>query len=107
MTGLFDGMAGALNGLFGAPVIWRDAGGVERTVQAVFRHEFVEVSDGDGGPVAMARPVLRVPRDIAGTMGRSCDVSPGNGLWYRILRRLPHENPATDAFSIFLLEEVS
>jgi hypothetical protein len=106
MTALFDGMAGALNEVFGAPVLYRPLVGTNAVIQSVFRTEPVTVLDQDGGSVVIAEPTWRVPKDKASGAVRGDLIEPGDSKTYRILRRIPNPSPATDAFAVFALEEV-
>lgn len=102
--GIFDGMAGALNSVFGAPVvIWPVRGG-EYSIQAVFRQEPVEVTQDDGRSVLIARPTLRVPAPVADGIARD-DRIKVEGLTYTVLNRMRSSSPASDRFVMFELQE--
>lgn len=106
MTALFDGMAGALNEVFGAPVLYRPLAGEVAVIQSVFRTEPVTVLDQDGGAVVIAEPTWRAPKDKVFGAVRGDLIEPGDAKTYRILRRIPNPSPATDAFAVFAMEEV-
>lgn len=108
MTSIFDGMAGALNDVFGAPVVYRGPGGAaEVTIRSVFRREPVEELGEGGTFVVVHRPTWDVPKAHATGIGRGGEIVPGDGRWYRVLRRVPSVSPAADAFVRFDLEEVT
>jgi hypothetical protein len=103
VTRVFDGMAGALNRVFGAPVSVRTALSGTRLVQGVFRKEPIEVAQEDGGTILISAPTLRVPQDIAGCIERGSIVE-AEGARYVVLNRLVSGSPAADRFVMFELE---
>lgn len=107
MTALFDGMAGVLNDVFGAPVIYTPDGGAPQSVQAVFRAAPIEVVDEEGHTVLILSPTIRVRRDLVPSIGRGDQVEPSiaPGRVYRVLNILPSGSPAADAFIVCELEE--
>lgn len=107
MTGIFDGMAGVLNGLFGAPVTITPDGGEPAVLRGVFREEPVEVADGDNGSVIDVAITLRVQRPGADDVETGAIVAPGNGKTYRIMNRITSGSPAADGFTVFELKETS
>lgn len=106
MTGLFDGMAGVLNDMFGASVSHTPAGGATVQITGVFRLEQVRVADETGGEYLDMRPLLRVLPDVAAGLSRGGQIEPGDGHAYKILARQPSGSPASDAFVVFELERV-
>lgn len=108
MTGVFNGLAGALNIVFGAPVTITTAAGAVSTVHAVFREEPVEIISGDGRPQVVAQPTLRVQRNQVPAIAVKYLVQPSvaAGRRFKVLRIMQSASPATDAFIYCVLEEV-
>lgn len=109
MTSVFDGMATALNGVFGADVtLTRLAGGAPETIRAVFRREPVEVAQQDGPDVIVAMPTLRVPVDVAQlVMGDLVQTAIAPGETFRVANGRIAPSPAADGFVVYELESVS
>lgn len=105
---LFDGMAGILTDVFGAPVTYTPAGGAPVQVSAVFRAAPIEVSDGEGHTTLITAPTLRVRRDILPGLRRDDRVEPSirPGEVYEVINVLPTASPASDAFVIAELERI-
>ena len=108
MSTPFDGMAAALNGVFGAAVTLVNLSAVSTTVQAVFRDMPVEVDNGDGRPVVIIVPTLKVPKTLAPTIAAGWQVSPAavSPRTFKVLRVEPSSSPAADRFLHCVLEEV-
>jgi hypothetical protein len=112
MTALFDGMAGILNSVFGAPALYTPLNsGVGLTVQGVFRSDPVEVIGADGHPVLITTPTFRVPRSFVAVIQKGDLVAPSvraaAGKTFKVLNHLPSGSPAGDAFFLCELEEVN
>lgn len=107
MTGIFDGMAGVLNGVFGAPVAHLPVVGAPVTMRGIFREQPIEVADEDGRAILIIAPTLRVRKADAATIATRDEIEPGNGKTYTVENRHPSGSPANDAFVIFELEEVA
>lgn len=110
MTSVFDGMAGVLNSVFGAPVTIKPVSGGILEVPAVFRAEPIEVAGTDGHAVLISAPTLRVKRDVLPDIGHGDLVIPSvasaSGKTFRVLNRIATGSPASDAFLVCELEEV-
>lgn len=109
MAGLFDGMAGALTDVFGAPVVYQPKSGAGPvSVSAVFRRRPVLVQDQAGGDVWVLSPTMRVRRDLLPGIARGDLVQPSTvpGRTFRVLNRLAEVSPADDGFLLVELEEV-
>lgn len=105
MTSLYDGNAGALNDLFGAPVeLWR-AGAKIADLRGHLRSRPIEVVTADGRSQTVTSPVLRVPQTAA-TLPQRADVVRQGGKSWRVLDVYPSGSPAADAFLICDLEPV-
>lgn len=105
MTDLFNGLAGALNDTFGAPVTYWTLWGEERSIQAIFRDEPIREFERDGGSTMVVAPILRVPATLAGDLERGVRVLGPDGNRYRIQSKIPSEaSPANDAFQEYRLE---
>ena len=102
--GLFDGMAGVLNEVFGAPVLLLPRSGSQTSIQAVLRHDPIEVTQDDGRSVLISAPTLRVPEPLAADINRDDHVV-FEGVTYMILNKLRSASPASDRFVLFELEE--
>lgn len=109
MTALFDGMAGVLNGVFGAPLVYTPVGLSPRVVQGVLRLGPIEVTDSEGHSVVIASPTLRIPRDVpdVGRRGDRVTSERYPDRVFSILNEIESVSPAHDGFSIMELEEVS
>lgn len=102
---VFDGMAGALNSVFGAPATI--SGSFAGTIQAVFREVPTEDQIGDGRPFVVVTPILRVLKSTAALVkGDVVAPSETPGRTFTVLQSLPSGSPATDAFVTYSLEEV-
>ncbi len=106
MTSVFDGMAGILNAVFGAPVTVM--GNFPQVVQAIFREMPYEQESADGRTFVVVTPTVQIRKsDIA-------SLSPGDlvvpaatpGRSFKVLKPIPSGSPASDAFVTYVLEEV-
>lgn len=105
MTGMFDGMAGVLNGVLGAPVIIYPGGGAGQTIQAVLREKQVEVADEHGEAALDTLPVLKAQTgDVAGLMPDDLVIAPDGSRWI-VRYRVPSDSPAADRFETFVLRK--
>lgn len=105
---IFDGLAGALNDTFGAPVLLSPEASPDITVTAVFRTGPVEVFGEDGRPILIEMPTLQIPDDLADPVVKGMVVMPSAapGRSFRVLSRHRKRSPAADAFVICALEEI-
>ncbi|VDC31418.1 head-tail joining protein [Pseudogemmobacter humi] len=106
MTGLFDGVAGLLNDVFGGSVTHRPKVGLDRIRHWIFRAPPVEVEGEDGHSVLDVAPFLKVPRPDASSVSIGDLILPGNGNTYKVVNLQPSGSPAADAFVVFDLELV-
>ena len=106
---LFDGAAGTLSDIFGAPVTYTPPGGQAQIVQAVFRRAPVEIIGADGHPIWIMAPTLRVRRDVLPGIARGDLVQPSidSGVTYRVVDRQRTVSAASDGFIVCELEEVT
>jgi hypothetical protein len=103
---LFDGMAGVLNGVFGAPVTYLPAGGIPRDIRSIFRETPITIGGSDGGDVLIEAPTWRVSKaDLAGA-ARGDRIALPDGRVFRVLNRIGTGSPAADAFILHELELV-
>jgi hypothetical protein len=109
MPTVFDGMAGILNAVFGAPVIITPPLQSPQSVQGVFRDGPIEVMSEEGRPVWFDALTLQVNRSAAAiavmdatvtVASRPCDT-------FRILTAHQTRSPANDAFIVCELERVA
>lgn len=108
MTGIFDGMAGVLNDVFGAPVMHTPAAtGLPVEVQGIFRRDPITVADEDGREFLVSSPSLRVERpDAVGiVVGDVIEVSGGDRFTVLNAQRAT-PSPASDALIVFELEAI-
>lgn len=105
---VFDGLAGVLNGVFGAPVTITRSGVAPATVQAVFRDVPVEQEAADGRPFVTITPTLRVTKNAIAALAVGDLVAPSTtgARTFKVLQTYPDASPAVDAFVTYLLEEV-
>lgn len=104
---LFDGMAGVLTDVFGAPVTYTPQGGVARQIHSVFRRQPVEAVDPDNHPVLVVSPTWTVPKTLAPEVAAGDRIEPGDGKNYEILNVWPSGSPASDARVLCELFEVA
>lgn len=107
MSSPFDGLAAALNNVFGAAVTLVDLAAVQTTVQAVFRFMPVDVDSADGRPITITVPTLRVRGDLAPNIAAGWIIRPAAypDQYYRVLRVEVSNSPAADAFKMCVLEK--
>lgn len=105
MTGIFDGFATALNGLFGDQINVTPSVGDSYDIDAVFREEPIEVLNEYQHAVLTTGPTLQVPKPLQTNIQRGDEIRPGNGKFYVIENSTPNGSPASDAFVIFELLE--
>jgi hypothetical protein len=104
MTTIFDGMAGALNATFGAPVTIKPGGGEAVSIHAVVREERVELADGEGEAVLGVQPILMAMAADVTALVEGDLVEQGSRQW-RVRYRVPGESPAGDRFETFVLRK--
>lgn len=105
MASLLQGLAGALNTMFGAPVTVLPLAGGSVTVVGVFRREPVMVQDGEGASVIVSAPTLRLQRSVrALDRGDLVEPSEASGETFRVVNSFPSGSNATDAFVVYELE---
>lgn len=100
MTSIFDGLAGTLSGIFGAPIIYMPQGLPARSVQSVFRASPVEVTASDGQILRIDAPTWRVCRNLVPQIARGDMISvPGRGI-FKLMVIHNSGSPAEDAFAL-------
>ena len=104
MTSVFDGMAGVLNQVFGAPVTIIDRAGVSSAIQAVFREVPLDMSTADGRSVLDIMPTLRVLRSDVPRLAKGYQVRVADGRKFKVLRAVQTISPASDAFVLYEME---
>jgi len=107
MTSVFDGLAGVLNGVFGASVTWTPEGGSATAIIGVFREAPVRVANEDGGEYLLEMPTIQIQRPTADAVQTGDGIDPGNSKTYRVEARHASGSPAPDAFVIFELEQIT
>lgn len=107
MTSIFDGMAGVLNSVFGAPVMYLPQTGEPRAVQSVFRESPITVSGPDGGDVLIVAPTWKVPRNLLPEVRRNDQIEVSGGRLFKVLNQIGSGSPASDAFIIYELEALA
>ena len=93
-------MAGLLNDVFGAPVIYQPKAGSARPIHSVFREEPVDLVDVDGHPVRSMGPTWRVERQLAPELGKDDLITLTDGRVFEVRAKWPSGSPADDAFFI-------
>lgn len=108
MTSVFDGMAGVLNAVFGAPVTHILAQGQSVTMVGIFRESPVEITLADGRGYVIEQPTLRVAKPSAAAVTIGDEMRPGvvSPRRFRVLDMHPTGSPAADGFVMILLEEI-
>lgn len=105
MTRLFDGMAGVLAGVLGAPVTYTPAGGSARSVQSILRRAPLRVSGPDVVDELVVAPTWRVRADLVPEIARDDTVTDALGT-LRIVNIWPQGSPGADAHLICELEDI-
>lgn len=108
MSSIMEGLSAALNSVFGAAVTIRHADGSTAVLTGVFREESLENDVGDGRLQVSDLPTLRLQKNQVPTFEPTDRIEPAiaAGRSFRILRPLLTGNPGSDAFIIYMLEEV-
>lgn len=101
---VFQGVAGVLTTVFGAPVSYLPNGGASRNIRSMFRETPVEAQNAEGNSVLILAPTWRVERHLAPEVARGDRIQPGNGKTYKIKNVWPSGSPASDAAVICELE---
>ena len=107
MSGIFDGMAGLLNDLFGGPVSYLPRAGAPRQIQSIFRARPVVYTDAEGHEILAVGSTWRVPRAEVPELDRGDRITLDDGRVYSILNWAPTGSPAADGFLICELREVA
>lgn len=106
MTSLYDGLAGVLNDIFGAPVKHTTKAGVCRELRGVFRREPDEYVDDEGRAVVVVGPSLRLQKSDAANVKVGDVIEIEGGARFQVTGWRPNISPAADAFILFDLEAV-
>jgi hypothetical protein len=104
MTGVFGGMAGALNVMFGGPIFYIPLTGAPRFIKSVFRETPITVTGPDGGDVLIVAPTWRVPKVLLSDAARGDQVEVSDGRRFKVLNQIPSGSPAADAFMLYQME---
>lgn len=103
---VFDGLSGALNDLFGAPVTLFPQAGGQVEIRAVFRKAPINLPDEDGRDLLVVAPTLQVPKTHSDQISRGDVIQTSAGERFRVLANTPiSSNPGSDAFVMFEMEE--
>lgn len=105
MSGLFSGVSGLMNEVFGAPLTYTPKFGLPREVRAVFRSQPVDLVDGDGQRVRDLGPVLRVRRSDIPDLQRGDRITLRDGRIFEIDAVWPSGTAASDGFLMCDLTE--
>lgn len=106
MPSVFDGMAGVLDDVFGAPVMIYPAGGGQLVGRGIFRETPVSAADEDGHAVLVTSPTLRMRKPDATVLRVGDLIKPEcDDRMFRVLNRWANGSPARDAFVVFELED--
>lgn len=106
MVSVFDGMATALNGIFGETITVTPSAQPSRDIQGILRHEPLEVLDQNGVAVSTVEIWLKANKTDVSDLRRGDLISNENGDQYRYISKLASGSPADDAFVTISLEEV-
>ena len=105
---VFDGMSGALNATFGAPVTITPLAGAPATVRGILRESPLDVRDDSGRTHVTDVITLQVRKPIPAAMVKGSTVTaaafPGQN--FLILGVYPDRSPAADAFMVAEMERV-
>lgn len=106
MPSPFDGMAGALNGIFGASVTLSFSDGTFATARGVLRELPVEIELADGRIVPTTRPLLRLHRATAARL-KGGDAVTFGAKQFKVLVVRRSQSVAADALDFVELEEIT
>lgn len=106
---IFDGMAGVINQVLGAPVVITPPAGPPATLHGLFRDSPVEEAAAMGRPygVSVFTLQLQKPRHPAVVKGAKVEPSIRPGERFRVLGIYSDRSPASDAFEIVELEVIA
>ena len=105
---VFDGMAGVINRAIGAPVTHvAQATGVSTDLQGILREAPYDLTDQDGREVRVLVSTLRLTAQDAAAIFRGDTIRTADARVFRVSNRQPGGSPASDAFVIFELEDVT
>ncbi|SOC13758.1 hypothetical protein SAMN05877809_10710 [Rhodobacter sp. JA431] len=107
MSSIFDGVAGMLGDVFGAPVTYQPKSGAAVVVQSIFREEPITITGEQGQDVLIEAPSWRVPRDLLSGVKRGDQIALADGRVFQVLAQIGTGSPASDAFVLYELEPVS
>lgn len=103
--GVFDGLAGALNAVFGAPVTVTPISGAAVSLRGILRELPEFEDDGDRRAHFVPRHALQVPKPIPAALVKGSTVTDAGGRSFKVLGVFPDRSPAADAFMVAHLEE--
>lgn len=107
MTSIFNGMAGVINTVLGAPVTYAPPAGDPVSLHSIFRETPIEVATEEGGSVLTSGPSWQVRRDlISGVPAKGAVLTTADGRQWKILNYLISRSVAVDAFYLCELERV-
>lgn len=101
---VFDGLAGALNAVFGAPVTITPEAGPAVTARGILRELPEFEADSDDRRHFVPQFALQVPKPIPAALARGATVTTAGGTRYQVLGVFPDRSPAADAFMVAHLE---
>lgn len=103
---VFDGLAGALASIFGAPVTITPKAGAPVVAQGILRENPREVMDEAGQAHRVDTPTLQVCRPIPAALAKGATITAAShpGVTFRVLGVYPDRSPAADAFMVAELE---
>lgn len=108
MTGIFDGLAGICESVFGGVVTHIPDGGagIPTEIMGAFRETPVDLPGADDmGALRWVEVSLAVREPVALTLVEGDTIEPGNGKSYRVKPGAqPSGSPASDRFWNFSLE---
>lgn len=102
---VFDGLAGTLNAVFGAPVTITPETGDPVTVRGILRELPQFEDDADRRQHFVAQFALQVPRPVPAALAKGATVTHESGRSFIVLGVFPDRSPAADAFMVAHLEE--
>ncbi|WP_428924991.1 head-tail joining protein [Marinibacterium sp. SX1] len=107
MTGLFDGLASVILDTLGDDVTVSTEAHGDQVIQAKFREQPIEVTDGEGHTVLIVAPTLWVSRAVLDGIRRDDLVMPAitPGRTFRVVNVQPSGSPGADALIVCELEE--
>lgn len=102
---VFDGLAGTLNAVFGAPVTITPPVGLAVTAKGILRELPQFEDDPDRRGHFVPQFAMQIPKPVPSALVKGATVTQASGRTFKVLGVFPDRSPAADAFMVAHLEE--